>query len=102
MEHLLLIIIGILLLIIFSFLHLGQKSGNFTRTVSAYTLVRVLPSHMGQRIHRDSFGLFILLLQILYSSAFDVWLSLYSNAIRKVMLVSMEPTEVRMLRNGCN
>ena len=36
-----------------SFLHLGQNSGNFTRTVSAFTLVRVLLPQTGQCTHRD-------------------------------------------------
>ena len=31
-----------------SFLHLGQNKGNFTRTVSPYTFVRVFPLQMGQ------------------------------------------------------
>ena len=31
-----------------SFLHLGQNIGNFTRTVSSYTLVRVFPPQIGQ------------------------------------------------------
>ena len=38
-----------------SFLHFGQYSGNFTRTVSSYTFVLVLPPQVGQRIHKDSF-----------------------------------------------
>ena len=31
-----------------SFLHLGQYSGNFMRTVSSYTFVRVFPPQFGQ------------------------------------------------------
>ena len=40
-----------------SFLHFGQYSGNFTRTVSSYTLVRVFPPQTGQWIHREFFRL---------------------------------------------
>lgn len=38
-----------------SFLHFGQYSGNFTRTVSAYTFVLVFPPQIGQCIHRELF-----------------------------------------------
>lgn len=36
-----------------SFLHFGQNSGKLTRTVSSYTLLRVLPPQEGQCIHLD-------------------------------------------------
>lgn len=41
-----------------SFLHLGQKSGNFTRTVSLYTFVLVFPPHLGQCIHSVLYSFF--------------------------------------------
>lgn len=40
-----------------SFLHFGQYSGNFTRTVSPYTFILVLPLHTGQCTQKDLFRL---------------------------------------------
>lgn len=37
-----------------SFPHFGQKSGNFMRTVSAYTFVLVLFPQIGQGTHRET------------------------------------------------
>ena len=41
LAHLLMTIFSFTTSILISFLHLGQNKGNFTRTVSAYTFVRV-------------------------------------------------------------
>ena len=43
--------------IFISFLHFGQYSGNFTRTVSSYTFVLVFPPQIGQWIQREFFRL---------------------------------------------
>ena len=43
--------------IFISFLHFGQYSENFTRTVSSYTFVLVFPPQIGQWIQREFFRL---------------------------------------------
>ena len=53
-AHLLVTIFSFTTSMRISFLHLGQKSGKFTKTVSSYTLVLVLPPQIGQRIHKES------------------------------------------------
>ena len=53
LAHLLLAIFSCITSIFVSFLHFGQYSGKLNITVSAYTLVRVLLSQIGQRIQRE-------------------------------------------------
>ena len=53
LAHFLIIILNCTTSISVSFLHFGQNRGKLTRTVSWYTLLRVLPPHEGQCIHLD-------------------------------------------------
>ena len=54
LAHLLKTILSCTTSIRVSSLHFGQNNGNFTRTVSWYTLVLVFPPQIGQRIQRES------------------------------------------------
>ena len=57
LAHLLNTIFSCITSIFISFLHFGQYSGNFTRTVSSYTFVLVFPPQIGQWIQREFFRL---------------------------------------------
>ena len=57
LAHLLNTIFSCITSIFISFLHFGQYSGNFTRTVSSYTFVLVFSPQIGQWIQREFFRL---------------------------------------------
>lgn len=57
LAHLLNTIFSCITSIFISFLHFGQYSENFTRTVSSYTFVLVFPPQIGQWIQREFFRL---------------------------------------------
>lgn len=61
LAHLLFAIFSCSTSIFVSLLHLGQYSGKLNITVSEYTLVRVLLSQIGQRIHLESYCLLSML-----------------------------------------